>query len=245
MSKLPDQEPPRRALLKRTAALSVLAMTGIAGFTAPTVAFAAAMTKEQRDKMTPDDIIESFKQGNMRFREGKMQQHDYVAQKQASSQGQFPAAVILSCIDSRAPAELLFDVGIGETFNARVAGNIQNDDILGSMEFACAAAGAKVVLVMGHTACGAVKGAIENVELGNLTGLLNKIKPAIDKTEFKGERSGSNDKFVDAVAKTNVEMTIADIRKNSPVLKKLEEEGKIKIVGSMYHLNGGKVEFLA
>lgn len=245
MSKLPAKEPARRVLLKRTAALSVLAMTGIAGFTAPSVAFAAAMTKEQRDKMTPDEIIESFKQGNMRFREGKMQQHDYVAQKQASQHGQFPAAVILSCIDSRAPAEILLDVGIGETFNARVAGNIQNDDILGSMEFACAVAGAKVVLVMGHTACGAVRGAIDNAELGNLTGLLNKIKPAIDKTVYSGDRSGRNDTFVDEVAKTNVAMTIEEIRKNSPVLKKLEEEGKIKIVGSMYQLVGGKVEFLS
>ncbi|AHG21294.1 carbonic anhydrase [Chania multitudinisentens RB-25] len=245
MSKLPEKEPARRTLLKRTAALSVLAVTGIAGFTAPSISFAAAMTKEQRDKMTPDEIIESFKQGNMRFRKGEMQQHDYVAQKQASQHGQFPAAVILSCIDSRAPAEILLDVGIGETFNCRIAGNIQNDDILGSMEFACAVAGAKVVLVMGHTACGAVKGAIDNAELGNLTGLLNKIKPAIDKTVYEGDRSGKNDSFVDAVAKTNVEMTIANIRTNSPVLKKLEEDGKIKIVGSMYNLDGGKVDFLS
>lgn len=242
MSKLP--EPPRRALLKRAAALSALAVTGIAGFTAPSVSFAAAMTREQRDSMTPEEIIESFKQGNMRFREGKMQQHDFVAQKQSSAQGQFPAAVILSCIDSRAPAEILFDVGIGEVFNARIAGNIQNDDILGSMEFACAVAGAKVVLVMGHTACGAIKGAIDNAELGNLTGLLNKIKPAIAKTDYSGERTGKNDQFVDAVAKTNVVMTVADIRKNSPVLKQLEDEGKIKIVGSMYNLNGGKVDFI-
>ncbi|KFK92181.1 MULTISPECIES: carbonic anhydrase [unclassified Serratia (in: enterobacteria)] len=245
MSKLPAKEPARRTLLKRTAALSALAITGIAGFTAPSVTYAAAMTREQRDKMTPDQIIESFKQGNMRFREGKMQQHDYVAQKQASQGGQYPAAVILSCIDSRAPAEILLDVGIGETFNARVAGNIQNDDILGSMEFACAVAGAKVVLVMGHTACGAVRGAIDKAELGNLTGLLNKIKPAVERTVFEGDRSGKNDAFVDAVAKTNVVMTIEEIRKNSPVLKKLEEEGKIKIVGSMYHLVGGKVDFLS
>lgn len=245
MSQRPDQELPRRTLLKRTAALSVLAMTGITGFVTPSVTLAAAMTKEQRDSMTPYEIIESFKAGNMRFREGKMQQHDYVAQKQSSQEGQFPSAVILSCIDSRAPAEILLDVGIGETFNCRVAGNLQNEDILGSMEFACAVAGAKVVLVMGHTACGAVKGAIDNAELGNLTGLLNKIKPAIDKTDYTGDRSSKNDEFVDAVAKTNVVMTIDDIRKNSPVLKKLEDEGKIKIVGSMYQLVGGAVEFLS
>lgn len=238
-------EPPRRSLIKRTVALSVLAMTGIGGFLTPSLSYAAAMTKAQRDSMTPDDVIKSFKAGNMRFREGKMMQHDYVAQKISSQEGQFPAAVILSCIDSRAPAEILLDTGIGETFNCRVAGNVQNEDILGSMEFACAVAGAKVVLVMGHTACGAVKGAIDNAELGNLTGLLNKIKPAIDKTPYEGDRSGNNMAFVDAVAKTNVEMTLEDIRQHSPVLKQLEDEGKIKIVGSMYNLVGGKVDFLS
>lgn len=244
MSKTLPSKLPRRTLLKRTAAVSVLAMTGITGFSTPTVTFAAAMSREQRDQMTPNDIIESFKQGNMRFREGKILQHDYIAQKLASQGGQYPTAVILSCIDSRAPAEILLDLGIGETFNCRVAGNIQNDDILGSMEFACGVAGAKVVLIMGHTACGAIRGAIDNAELGNLTGLLNKIKPAIDKTAYEGERSGKNEGFVDAVARTNVEMTISHIRKNSPVLKKLEDEGKIKLVGSMYHLEGGMVEFL-
>lgn len=236
-------EPSRRTLIKRTAALSILAITGISGFVAPTLSYAAAMTKEQRDSMTPDDVIDSFKQGNQRFRDGKMMQHDYLAQKVSSQAGQFPSAVILSCIDSRAPAEILLDTGIGEAFNCRVAGNIQNDDILGSMEFACAVAGAKVVLVMGHTACGAVKGAIDNAELGNLTGLLNKIKPAIAETVYDGDRSGKNMAFVDAVAKTNVEMTLEDIRMHSSVLKQLEDEGLIKIVGSMYNLVGGKVDF--
>ncbi|NCG53233.1 carbonic anhydrase [Serratia fonticola] len=244
MSKPLPPELPRRTLLKRTAAVSVLAMTGITGFSTPTVTFSAAISREQRDQMTPNDIIESFKQGNMRFREGKILQHDYIAQKLASRGGQYPTAVILSCIDSRVPAEILLDLGIGETFNCRVAGNIQNDDILGSMEFACGVAGAKVVLIMGHTACGAVRGAIDNAQLGNLTGLLNKIKPAIDKTAYEGERSGKNEGFVDAVARSNVEMTISHIRQNSPVLKKLEDEGKIKLVGSMYHLEGGMVEFL-
>ncbi|EJE1416263.1 carbonic anhydrase, partial [Salmonella enterica] len=135
------------------------------------------------------------------------------------------------------------DAGIGETFNSRVAGNISNRDMLGSMEFACAVAGAKVVLVIGHTRCGAVRCAIDNAELGNLTGLLDEIKPAIAKTEYSGERKGSNYDFVDAVARKNVELTIENIRKNSPVLKQLEDEKKIKIVGSMYHLTGGKVEF--
>ncbi|MFS2222169.1 carbonic anhydrase [Pantoea sp. B65] len=238
-----SKQPDRRAALKQIAAVSVLAVTGVAGFTLPAVSVAAVMSKEQRDKMTPNDVITHFKKGNQRFRDGKMLRHDYLAQKRGSRAGQYPLAVILSCIDSRAPAEILLDTGIGETFNSRVAGNIENGDILGSLEFACALAGAKVVLVMGHTSCGAVKGAINNAELGNLTGLLNKIKPAIARTVYEGKRSGDNYGFVDAVAKTNVQMTVEDIRKDSPVLKKLEDEGKIKIVGSLYHLEGGRVEF--
>ena len=153
------------------------------------VAYAAALTKAQRDKLTPDEIIALMKKGNERFRLGQESPHDYLAQQKASAKGQYPAAVILSCIDSRAPAETIMDLGIGDCFNARVAGNIANDDILGSMEFACKVAGAKVVLVMGHTACGAIKGAIDNVQLGNLTGLLAKIRPAVDATQYQGERS--------------------------------------------------------
>lgn len=237
--------PSSRMLLKRGAALSVLAVTGVAGLTAPSVSFAAALSKEVRDAMTPDEVIESLKSGNLRFREGKMKQHDYLAQKRGSQKGQYPSAVILSCIDSRAPAEILLDTGIGETFNNRVAGNVQNEDILGSMEFACALAGAKIVLVMGHTSCGAVKGAVANAELGNLTGLLNKIKPAIAETAYEGERTADNSDFVDAVARTNIKMTMTNIRKQSPVLNKLEQEGKIKIVGAIYKLDGGEVEFFS
>ncbi|MBO9357886.1 carbonic anhydrase [Bordetella petrii] len=210
----------------------------------PRQADAASLTRAERDAMTPDQVIDMMKQGNERFRTGKSQKHDYLAQKRSSASGQFPAAVILSCIDSRAPAEIILDAGIGDTFNGRVAGNIANDDLLGSMEFACAAAGAKVVLVMGHTACGAVAGAIDNVELGNLTGLLKVIRPAVDATQYSGERSGKNAEFVDAVAKTNVQHTIDAIRKNSPILAGLEKEGKIKIVGSMYDLSNGMVTFL-
>ena len=149
-----------------------------------------------------------------------------------------------SCIDSRAPAEIILDAGIGDTFNARIAGNIANDDLIGSLEFACAAAGAKVVLVMGHTACGAVKGAIDAVELGHLTALLDKIKPAVAATTYSGARTSKNDAFVDAVAATNVRRTVDDIRARSTVLTALEKDGKIKIVASMYHLVGGRVEFL-
>ncbi|QDL35676.1 carbonic anhydrase [Serratia liquefaciens] len=233
----------RRKILKKTLAVSALSITGLGVLSVPSISFAASLSKEKRDSMTPQAVIEHFKQGNLRFRENRPAKHDYLAQKRNSISGQYPAAVILSCIDSRAPAEIVLDAGIGETFNSRVAGNISNRDMLGSMEFACAIAGAKVVLVMGHTRCGAVRGAIDNAELGNLTGLLDEIKPAIEKTEYRGERKGSNYDFVDAVARKNVELTIENIRKNSSVLKQLEDKKKIKIVGSMYHLTGGKVEF--
>lgn len=236
-------QPSRRAILKQTLAVSALSVTGLTALSIPSVSFAASLSKEERDGMTPQAVIEHFKQGNLRFRENRLVKHDYLAQKRNSIAGQYPAAVILSCIDSRAPAEIVLDAGIGETFNSRVAGNISNRDMLGSMEFACAIAGAKVVLVMGHTRCGAVRGAIDNAELGNLTGLLDEIKPAIEKTEYSGERKGNNYDFVDAVARKNVELTIENIRKKSPTLKQLEDQKKIKILGSMYHLAGGKVEF--
>jgi carbonic anhydrase len=221
---------------------SSLALVG-AGLAVPDPARAAALTREQRDALTPEQVIEMLKAGNERFRAGKMQGHDYLGQKRASAAGQYPAAAILSCIDSRAPAEIILDTGIGDAFNARVAGNIANDDIIGSLEFACAAAGAKLVLVMGHTACGAVKGAIDNVELGHLTGLLDKIKPAIPATTFGGERTSKNADFVDAVAAANVRRTVDEIRRQSSVLAGLQTQGKIKLVGSMYHLAGGRVEF--
>lgn len=243
MKNTPPAQPSRRSMLKHVLAISALSVTGIGTLSLPTLSFAASLSKEERDRMTPDAVIEHFKQGNLRFRENRPAKHDYLVQKRSTIAGQYPAAVILSCIDSRAPAEIVLDAGIGETFNSRVAGNISNHDIMGSMEFACAIAGAKVVLVMGHTRCGAVRGAIDNAELGNLTGLLNEIKPAIDKTEYPGERTGNNYDFVDAVARKNVELTIDNIRNNSPVLKDLERQKKIKIIGSMYHLTGGKVDF--
>jgi carbonic anhydrase len=232
----------RRAVLKT--ALSVAAV-GLAGSTGGVEsAYAEALSKSERDKLTPDQIIENFKQGNRRFRSGKMLSHDYLAQKRATAGGQYPAAVILSCIDSRAPAEIVLDTRIGDTFNARIAGNIANEDLLGSLEFACAAAGAKVILVMGHTGCGAIKGAIDHVELGNLTGLLAKIRPAVDETQYSGDRSSKNYEFVDAVAKTNVRHTIDAIRNGSSVLAPMEKDGKVKIVGAMYHIDDGAVEFL-
>ncbi|HTR08996.1 MAG TPA: carbonic anhydrase family protein [Paraburkholderia sp.] len=205
---------------------------------------AAALTESQRNALTPDHIIEMMKAGNERFRAGKMKQQDYLAQKRASAAGQYPAAIILSCIDSRAPAEIILDMGIGDTFNARVAGNIANQDILGSMEFACAVAGAKVILVMGHTACGAIKGAIDNVQLGNLTSLLQEIQPAVEATTYSGARTSKNEEFVDAVARSNVVHAISVIRTGSPILADLENKGQIKIAGSMYDIRNGKVTFL-
>jgi carbonic anhydrase len=150
---------------------------------------------------------------------------------------------LLTCIDSRAPTETILDLGIGDIFNSRVAGNVENVDILGSMEFACKLAGAKVVLVMGHTSCGAIKGAIDNAELGNLTELLAKIKPAVAVTTYTGDRTSRNHAFVDAVARTNVDITIANIRKGSSVLTELESNGTIKMTGAMYNLETGVVDF--
>src|SRR4029453_14136163 len=169
--------------------------------------------------------------------------HDYLAQQKASASGQYPAAVILSCIDSRAPAETIMDLGIGDVFKAPGAGNTANDDIIGSMEFACKVSGAKVVLVMGHTSCGAIKGAIDKVQLGKLTGLLAKIRPAVDATQYQGERSATNYGFVDAVARKNVELTMAEVGRSSTVLADLERSGAVKIAGAMYNLETGLVEF--
>jgi carbonic anhydrase len=233
----------RRTFLSVTSAAIGLGVLGESLF--GNLVYADALTREQRDKMTPEEIITEMKRGNERFRKGERRARDFLKEQQASAAGQYPAAVVLSCIDSRGPAEIIMDLGIGDIFNARVAGNIANSDILGSMEFACKAAGAKVVLVMGHTACGAIKGAIDNVELGNLTGLLAKIKPAVKATSFKGERASKNAAFVDAVARKNVELTMASIRKNSAVLREMESKGTIKIAGSMYDLETATVDFLA
>ena len=232
----------RRKFLKATGAATTL---GLASGLYIGPARADALTKAQRDKMTPEQIIEAMKEGNDRFRKGVRKNRNYLNEQRASAAGQYPAAVLLTCIDSRAPAEVIMDLGIGDIFNCRVAGNVENSDILGSMEFACKLTGAKVVLVMGHTSCGAIKGAIDNAELGNLTGLLAKIKPAVQATTYTGERSAKNYPFVDAVARKNVELTVADIRRDSPVLADLESKGTIKITGAMYNLSTGAVEFFS
>jgi carbonic anhydrase len=231
----------RRTFLKVTSVGTALGVFGESLF--GSLVYAETLGKEKRDKMTPDEILAKLKRGNKNFTKGLMTARNYRNEQKITAKGQFPAAVVLSCIDSRAPAEVIMDLGIGDIFNARVAGNIANEDILGSLEFACKVAGAKVVLVMGHTACGAIKGAIDNVELGNLTGLLAKIKPAVKATTFKGEPSSKNAAFVDAVAQKNVELTMDDIRKKSAVLAELEAKNAIKIAGSMYNLETAMVNF--
>jgi carbonic anhydrase len=203
------------------------------------------MNKEDQDKITPDVILQEFISGNERFRSNNLTKRDYSAQIENSASGQYPKAVVLSCVDSRVPVELVFDQGIGDIFVGRVAGNFVNEDLLGSMEFACKVSGSKLLVVMGHQHCGAVKGAIDDVKLGNLTAMLSKIKPAINASQnFDGEKSSDNDDFVKTVALNNVKHTIASIREKSPILKTMEENGEIKIVGAYYTLTDGKVTFI-
>src|ERR1700745_3119001 len=233
----------RRSFLKVVGSATAVGICG--GGLVSEAAYADALTKAQRDEMSPTEIIDVIKKGNERFRAGVRKNRNYLNEQKASASGQYPAAALLSCIDSRAPAEVIMDLGLGDIFNCRVAGNVANTDILGSMEFACRLARAKVFLVMGHTACGAIKGAIDNAELGNLTELLDKIKPAVQATNYSGERSSKNYAFVDAVARTNVQMTMDNVRKNSAVLADLESKGTIKIAGAMYNLETAALEFLS
>ena len=202
-------------------------------------------TSEEQAALSPDAVLADLLAGNARYVEGKLTERDIPKEVKASAGGQFPKAVILSCLDSRVPVEQVFNQGIGDVFVGRVAGNIENEDQLGSMEFATKAAGAKLVLVLGHEACGAVKGACDGVEMGNLTALLSKIKPAIEQTKgFEGERNSKNDAFVAKVIEENVRQTVADIRSRSEVLAELETQGAIKIVGAIYSLKDGSVTLL-
>lgn len=203
------------------------------------------MTAEDQAKLSPDAVLNDFKEGNQRFNNGTVTSRDYREQVRRSAVGQFPKAVVLSCLDSRVPVEDVFDQGIGDVFVARVAGNFVNEDILGSMEFASKVAGAKLVLVMGHQHCGAIKGAIDDVNLGNITSMLSKIKPAVAMSQdFEGEKSSKNEAFVKHVSENNVRYTLEQIRTKSPILKEMEEKGQIKIVGAFYRLTDGKLEFV-
>lgn len=205
-----------------------------------------AHTKETQSKMTPELALQALKEGNQRFINQNKVDRNLLEQVNDTSTGQYPFATILSCIDSRVSSELIFDQGIGDIFSVRIAGNFVNEDILGSMEFACKLAGTKLVLVLGHTACGAVKGACDHARLGNLTALINKIEPAVEavtEPQDTNLRNSGNAAFVDAVAKKNVEMTIDAIRNSSIVLADMEREGSIQIVGGMYDIKTGQVHF--
>ena len=211
----------------------------------PPGALQPPLTQAVRDALTPDEIIARAKAGNERFRTGRRRHRDLLMELQKTASGQWPAAVILGCIDSRAPAEIIFDLRLGDIFNCRVAGSVESPDVLGSIEFATRLSGAKLVIVLGHSACGAVKGAISAVELGNLTQLLAKIRPAIEATAAPGSRTADNPEFVDAVARRSVELTMQRIRGSSPAVAELERAGTIKIVGCFYDVSTGGVEFLA
>jgi carbonic anhydrase len=201
--------------------------------------------KAEQAALTPAQVLESLRRGNERFATGQTHPRDMLRDQRITAAGQYPHAVILSCIDSRAPAEVIFDAGLGDLFNARIAGNIADADLVGSMEFACAVSGAKLVLVMGHTSCGAIKGACDHVELGNLTGLLKKIEPAVtDVRDVPGERNSKNKAFVEAVGEANVRLTVARIRELSPILRDSESAGKIQIAGCIYDLDTARVRFL-
>jgi carbonic anhydrase len=201
-------------------------------------------SKETQNTLTPATALEILKEGNERFVKNLKANRNLLQQVNETSKGQFPFATILSCIDSRTSAELIFDQGLGDIFSIRIAGNILNEDILGSMEFATKIMGTKIIVVLGHTKCGAIAGACNHVEMGNLTTLLNKIQPAIySEKETVENRSGSNEKFVKKVTELNVFLTIDRIRRESPIIAALEQEGAIRIIGGLYDVENGKVNF--
>ncbi len=200
-------------------------------------------TKQIQENLTPKDAHRILAEGNARFVQNVKAQRNLKDQVFETSKGQYPFAVVLSCIDSRVPAELVFDQGIGDIFSVRVAGNIVNSDVLGSMEYACNVAGSKIVVVLGHSKCGAVTAACNDVELGNITGLLEKIKPAVD--DIKKDESPMNDEAIEQVAARNVELSIDRIRNESPILADMEFNSQIEIVGALYDVNSGLVEFMS
>ena len=202
------------------------------------------LTKSEQDALTPDMVIKSLEEGNERFTLNDLTARDHSEQVRMSTSAQFPKAIVLSCVDSRVPVEDVFDRGIGDIFVARVAGNFVNEDILGSMEFACKVSGAKLILVMGHEHCGAVKAAIDDVQLGNITAMLTKIRPAVDMVTYAGDRTSQNQEFVHMVSESNVRHTMENIRSGSPILREMEDNGEIKIVGALYNMDNGKVDIL-
>jgi carbonic anhydrase len=207
-------------------------------------AMALPPTQAVQAALTPQQALAELEAGNARFVAGHPLHRNMRADVKATASGQYPFAVVLSCLDSRQPIEIVLDQGIGDIFSARVAGNVLNRDILGSMEFACKVSGAKLIAVIGHTNCGAIKGAIDDVQLGHLTGLLTKIKPAMEAVPADVEpRTSKNSEYVDEVAKENVLLVMQQIRQRSPILREMIDQGKVGLVGGMYDLSTGKVQF--
>ena len=203
----------------------------------------AVQTKDAQSALKPADALRMLKDGNQRFTTGRSLQRNFPSQVKATAKGQYPFAMILGCMDSRVSAELVFDQGIGDVFSGRVAGNIVDEDVLGSLEYAAKVAGVKLIVVMGHSSCGAVKGAIEDVRLGNLTALLAKIRPSVQSTPGKADEHDAV--FVTKVAEANVRNSIKEIRQKSPVLKALVDSGAVGLVGALYDVESGKVTFYA
>ena len=204
------------------------------------------LTKADQDALTPDQVLQQFKDGNERFITSNFTKRAHSEEiRKAVTGGQFPKAMVLSCVDSRVPVEDVFDQGLGDVFVGRVAGNFVNTDLLGSMEFACKVSGAKLILVMAHQHCGAVKGAIDDVHLGNITSMLANLRPAVEMSQsFAGEKTSKNESYVRLVAQNNVRNTIAQIRSKSEILRTMESQGAIKIVGAFYTLRTGELQFL-
>lgn len=203
------------------------------------------LSAEERAKLTPDQILQDFLDGNERFRNNNLTHRDHSEQIRKSAFGQYPKAVVVSCLDSRVPVEDVFDQGIGDIFVGRIAGNFVNEDLLGSLEFACKVAGAKLIIIMGHQHCGAVIGAIDDVKLGNLTTTLSKIKPAIQMSQnYMGNMTSKNEEYVKLVSENNVRHAISTIRTKSPILKEMEENREIKIIGLFYTLTKGELIFV-
>jgi carbonic anhydrase len=228
----------RRSMLTMGA---VAGIVGLAGIGIPTEAGAQNWWPKRRDDLTPDQILKEIMDGNERFTENRMRKRDWATERENTAPHQYPAAAFLTCIDSRAPVEVLCDLGIGDAFNARVAGNAVNEDIIGSLEFAVLAEGAKVLMVMGHTNCGAIKGVIDDAALGSLTVLLARFRNTLKATVYEGDRSSKNPEFVNLVATNHVRATVALIRQSSPLLAAHERDDKVKITGAMYNLVSGVI----
>lgn len=217
----------------------------VSGFRVQRPAISKVLSAEEQNALTPDTVIRSLKEGNIRFLDNDLTVRDYSALVRDATLGQHPKAVILSCIDSRVTVEDIFDKGIGDLFVCRIAGNFANNDILGSMEYGCKVSGAKLIVVMGHDHCGAIKSAIDNVKMGNITEMLLKIKPAIEiSQDFSGEKTSKNNEYLHCVTVNNIKHTMDVIKSGSPILKEMSDNGKIKIVGALYDLDTGEVTFL-